>query len=113
MTNIKYCPNCQKENHVEAKNCQCGYEFFIKEVVDEMASTNTTVIADPVPEFVWKLIGIVCPIAGIILGCLWKTKWPERKKILFKFSIGMLIFLGVVVALTIFVVIGKATGDIV
>lgn len=113
MTNIKYCPNCQKTNDIEAKNCECGYEFFIKEVEDEIASTNTTVIADPVPEFVWKLISIVCPIAGIILAVLWKEKWPERKKILFKVSLGMLIFIAVMILLTIFVLVGLKTGDIV
>lgn len=113
MTNIKYCPNCQKEVDAESKNCECGFEFYIKEVEDEIASTNTIVIADPVPEFVWKLISIVCPIAGIILSIIWKDKWPERKKILFKVSLGMLIFIAVAIALTIFVVIGKATGDIV
>lgn len=113
MTNIKYCPNCQKEVNVDEKHCTCGFEFQIKEVEDEIASTNTIVIADPVPEFVWKLISIVCPIAGIVLAILWKEKWPERKKILFKFSLGMLIFFAVAIALVIFVVIGKATGDIV
>ena len=113
MNSIKYCPNCQKENDIQNKNCECGFEFHIKEVEDEIASTNTVVIADPVPEFVWKLIGIVCPIAGIVLACLWKEKWPERNKILFKVSLGMLIFITVVILLTIFVIIGKATGSII
>ena len=113
MNSIKYCPNCQKENDIQNKNCECGFEFFIKEVEDEVASTNTVVIADPVPEFVWKLIGIVCPIAGMILAFLWKDKWPERKKILFKVSLGMLIFIAVLIALVIFVAIGKSNGSIV
>lgn len=113
MSDIKYCPNCQKEVDASLKHCECGYEFYIKQVEDEVASTNTTVIVDNVPEFVWKLISLLCPIVGIILSFVWKKKWPERSKILFKVSLGMIIFLVVVAAIAIFVVVGKARGDIV
>ncbi len=113
MSDIKYCPNCQKEVEASLKNCECGYEFYIKEVEDEIASSNTTVIVDNVPEFVWKLIGLLCPIAGLILAIVWRKKWVERSKILFKFSLGMIIFLVVVAALAVFVTIGKANGDII
>lgn len=113
MNAIKYCPNCQSVHNIDDKSCQCGFEFVIKEVEDEIASTNTIVFSDPIPEFVWKLVGFFAPIAGFILYFLWKKKWPERAKILFKVSLGMTIFLVVSLAIIIFVMIGLATGDIV
>ena len=113
MSNIKYCPECQKENDVNATKCECGYEFVIKEVEDEIASTNTIVFVDRVPQFLWKLVGFFCPIAGLVLYILWKKKWPERSKNAGKFALTSVILTVVVIALTIFVVVGLATGDIV
>lgn len=113
MEKIKYCPNCQKEHSVDDTKCSCGYEFVIKEEVDETVSTNTTVIVDNVPDFVWKLVSIFCPIAGLVLYIVWRQKWPERVKILGKFSLGMGIFYTLAIIFTIFVLIGLKTGDVV
>lgn len=113
MNNIKYCPNCQKEHDAAETKCSCGYEFVIKEVVDETVSTNTTVFVDNAPEFLWKLISIICPIAGLVLYIIWKQKWPTRSKICGKYSLGMGIFWTVTIVLTIIVLIGYKTGAIV
>lgn len=113
MTNIKYCPNCQKENPAEQQKCSCGYEFVIKEVVDETVSTNTTVFVDNIPSFVWKIVSFLSPIAGIVLYFKFKSKWPERSKICKKVAIGTIIFEAVVILILILVIIGFITGDIV
>lgn len=113
MNSIKYCPNCQKENPVDQKTCSCGYEFVVKEVVDETVSTNTTIIVDNVPSFVWKIVSFFCPIAGLVLYFKFKENFPERSRICKKTSIGTLIFIGVSIIIIIAIIIGFLTGDIV
>ncbi len=113
MSNIKYCPNCQKQHDVNAKECECGFKFVVKEVEDEIASTNTIVHVDTVPQFVWKLIGFICPLAGLILYIIWRKRWPERAKNAGKFALTSVILVVVILALLIFYFVGKATGDIV
>ena len=113
MSNIKYCPNCQKENHIDEAKCSCGFEFVIKEVVDETVSTNTTVIVDNVPLFVWKIIAFFCPIAGFILKYKYRNKYPERSKICGSVALGTTIFVACSILLIVLIVIGFLTGNII
>lgn len=115
MEKTKFCPNCMQEYKIETEKCEkCGYDFHVVEVEDEVAvtSTNTTIIDDNVPQFVWSLISIVCPIAGFILAYLWVEKWPARNKILVKNSLIMSIVWLVTGIIVLLLAIGVKNGDV-
>lgn len=113
MEKIKYCPKCRTTHNLVDKKCDCGFEFVEVEVEDNNKSDNTTIINDPIPEFVWKLIAFFVPIAGYVLYFVFKQEWPRRAKISLKMAI---IMTGVIVACSIIVVliyIGIVNCDII
>lgn len=115
MEKVKYCPTCMKEYNVDQEKCECGYEFHVVKVEDEVAqtSTNTVIIDDNVPSFVWSLISFICPIAGFILAYLWVDKWPQRKPSLMKNAIGMSIFWFFAGLIFLLLAIGVKNGDVI
>lgn len=112
MEKTKFCPNCMREVSIDEKKCECGFEFHVVEVVDEVADTNTVIIDDPVPSFVWSLISFICPIAGFILAFLWTEKWPQRRPALMKNAIGMSIFWFCAGIIFVLLAAGVKTGDV-
>ena len=112
MEKVKYCPKCMKEHSVDTETCDCGFKFHIVEVVDEVASTNTIIVDDNVPQFVWSLISFICPIAGLILAYLWVDKYPQRKPVLMKMAIGMAIFWFCAGIIFVSLASGVKTGDV-
>ena len=55
MSNIKYCPMCQKPVSVDVEVCECGYEFSKvsepeKNVFEELDSYDPTVIKSIAPN---------------------------------------------------------------
>lgn len=113
MSNIKYCPNCQAENNLEETKCSCGYEFVNIKKVDETVSTNTTVIVDRVPGFVWSWIGFLSPIAGLILYLVWRNKWPERSKRAGSVALYTAIVVAVLAVVAVALAIGYRNGQVV
>ena len=78
MSDIKYCPNCQKEVSKEVTNCTCGYEF-VPEKNEEPANVVKKVEKfDPVPGFIWSVVGICTPIVGLVLYFIFKKERPTR-----------------------------------
>lgn len=113
MSGIKYCPNCQKEHNINQTKCECGYEFVVIEKPDENVSTNTTIIVDKVPGFVWSWVGFLSPIAGLVLYILWKEKWPERAKRAGKVALYTTIIITVLVIIAILLFIGYKNGQVI
>lgn len=113
MSNIKYCPNCQKEHSADATKCSCGYEFVIIEKVDETVSTNTTVLVDRVPGFVWSWIGFLCPIAGLVLYIVWKQKWPDRSRRAGTVALYTTITLAVIAVIALLLIRGYYKGQVI
>ena len=75
MSNIKYCPMCQKPVSVDVEVCECGYEFSKvsepeKNVFEELDSYDPTVIksiAPTQPKWIATL-ALVLSIFGIVPG---------------------------------------------
>ncbi len=81
MAKTKVCPKCMKEQDINNKQCEdCGYELYVKEETEVVISSNTTVIDDRTPLFIWQLIGFLLPPAGFVLYVLWREKWSNRSK---------------------------------
>ena len=113
MSNIKYCPNCQKEHNIDETKCSCGYEFVMVEKVDETVSTNTTVIVDRVPGFLWSWVGFFSRIAGLILYIVWKKKWPERSKRAGSVALYSAIVLTVILVVVLLLIRGYHNGQVI
>ncbi len=114
MEKTKVCPKCMKEQSIKAEKCeQCGFEFHVKpENTEVVVSTNTTIIDDPVPPFVWKLISFLLPPVGFVFYILWQNKWANRSKACGKVALTMSIawaFAGIVY---LFLSIGIKNGDV-
>lgn len=116
MQKIKFCPICRKQYDIEQEKCECGYEFVKLEVqVDEtVQSSNTKVIVDNVPLWVWSFLSfITASIYGWILYAKFKESYPERSKSAKKGAITFYIFVGVVFFITAIYLVLKAQGKIV
>ena len=114
MEKTKVCPKCMKEQSINAKKCEkCGFEFHVKEEVDTVVvSSNTTIIDDPVPLFVWRLISFLLPPVGFVLYIIWQKKWSNRSKACGVMALSMSIawaFVGIVCLL---LAIGIKKGDV-
>lgn len=113
MEKTKKCPTCLKDNEINAKQCtECGFEFHVPEVQEEVVSLNNIVSNDPVPEFVWKLISFLCPIAGLVFFIIWQEKWPRRAKVSGKAAMAMSITICAVGFILLIVMLGIKSGDI-
>ena len=116
MLKVKHCPKCRKEHSVGAKVCDCGYEFV--ELVEKedatVQSSNTKVIVDNTPEFLWSFIGfITLSIYGFILSKVYKESYPVRAKAAKKGAIAFLITLGSCIVIYLAYLILNAYGKIV
>ena len=79
MTDIKYCPNCQKELSISEQTCpDCKYEFIIVEKKAETNSVSKTDRYDPTPAFLWTALGFIFPPLGAILYFVLRKKWVLR-----------------------------------
>lgn len=113
MEKTKKCPTCLKDNEISAKQCsECGFEFYVPEVKEEVVSLNNIVSNDPTPEFLWKFISFLCPIAGLVFFIIWREKWPRRAAISGKAAMAMAITIFVLGIILLAVMIGIKHGDI-
>lgn len=114
MEKTKVCPKCMKEQKIEAKKCeQCGFEFHVKEQETEVTvSSNTTIIDDSVPLFVWQLISFLLPPVGFVLYIIWQNKWSNRSKACGKMALTMSIVWAFVGIVYLFLSIGIKSGDV-
>lgn len=114
MEKTKVCPKCMKEQSIDAKMCdKCGFVFHVKEETNTVVvSSNTTIIDDQVPLFVWRLISFLLPPVGFILYIVWQKKWSNRSKVCGTVALCMSIvwaFAGIVCLL---LAIGIKKGDV-
>ena len=112
MEKTKKCPTCLKVHPENAETCECGFKFYIKPVEDEIAPTNTVVLYDPVPSFVWRLIATILPPLGFFFYFKWVEKWPTRSKESGRTAFVMSIVWMVVALILLFLVIGIKNGDV-
>lgn len=79
MNEIKYCPNCQLELNKGVSTCpECGFEF-VPEKNDEPANVVKKVEKyDPVPAFIWSVLGFILPPVGLILYLVFRKERPTR-----------------------------------
>lgn len=93
----KYCPNCRKLVNINCEHCpDCGFEFTpYKQVEDEI--TNTVTYNDPTPAILWRLIGFLCPVAGLVLYIVFKDKFPTRSKLAGRGALTMTYILAIIV----------------
>ncbi len=75
MSNIKYCPICQKQVSVEVEVCECGYEFAKvseseKNVFEELDRYDSSILHSiPSNEPKWMAtLALVLSIFGIVPG---------------------------------------------
>lgn len=82
MEKTKVCPKCLKEQNIKNEKCEdCGFEFYVKEEETEVTvSSNTVVINDRTPIFLWKLISFLLPPVGFVFYVIWREKWSNRSK---------------------------------
>lgn len=79
MTDIKYCPNCQKELSCSEHICpECGFEFIVQEKKKETNAIVKGEQFDPVPSWLWFIISFVLPPVGGILLLTFRKKWIMR-----------------------------------
>lgn len=79
MTDIKYCPNCQKELEISEKTCSdCGFEFVVQEKKKETNAIVKGERYDPVPGFLWTVLSFIFPVVGGILYLTLRKKWILR-----------------------------------
>lgn len=112
MQNIKKCPKCLKENDINAESCSCGFKFYIKPVVDEIAPTNTVIIDDPTPIFLWQLISFILPPLGFFFYFKWDEKWENRAKACGKMSLTMSIVWFAIGIIWLCIAIGVKNGSV-
>lgn len=116
MQKIKYCPKCRKQYDINQEKCECGYEFVKSNVeVDEtVQSSNTKVIVDNVPLWIWSFLGfITASVCGWIFYAKFMESYPERSKSAKKGAISFYIFVGVVILITVLYLVLDAKGKIV
>ena len=114
MEKIKYCPKCMKVHPLDAKECDCGYVFKMKEedeVDTTVATTNTKVIVDNKPTSLWST-GAFFTLS--IMGWVWykkfKDDYPIRAQAAKKGAISFYVFVGVVILILLFLAYLKANG---
>jgi len=112
MEKTKICPNCLKKVNEDATKCECGYEFYLKPKEDEIAPSNTVVLYDPVPNFVWYIISLILPPLGFFLAYKWQEKWNGRSKQCLSTALVMSIVWFVVAIILLFINIGVKNGDV-
>lgn len=79
MSDIKYCPNCQKEVSKETLVCEdCGFEFVPEKVVQVTNTRSKIDRFDPVPQILWSIIAFCFPLIGLVLFFLFRKEWPLR-----------------------------------
>ena len=79
MNDIKYCPNCQLEVNKDVTKCpDCGYEFVPEKNVEPANRVSKVEKYDPVPAFIWSLLGFVLPPVGLILYLVFRKERPTR-----------------------------------
>lgn len=79
MSDIKFCPNCQKEVSIKTEVCaDCGFQFAPEK--QEEASNKVINIEryDPVPTFLWTVLCFLFPLVGVILYFAFKKEWSIR-----------------------------------
>lgn len=79
MSDIKFCPNCQKEVSKDTLVCpDCGFEFAPEK--EEEASNKVINIErfDPVPTFIWTVLSFLFPVVGVILFFVFRKNWSFR-----------------------------------
>lgn len=79
MSDIKFCPNCQKEVSRKTEVCEdCGFEFAPEK--EQEASNKVINIEkyDPVPVFLWTVLSFLFPIVGVILFFVFKKNRSVR-----------------------------------
>lgn len=113
MAKTKKCPNCLETYDENIKKCEkCGYEFHVKEENEEVVVSNTIVIDDPVPAFVWKLISFVFPPLGFVFCFLWQNKWSRRAKDCGKMALAMSIAWFCIGVVWLIIAFGVKNGDV-
>lgn len=112
MEKIKKCPNCLKNVNEKTEKCSCGYEFYIKPVEDEVAPSNTVVIYDPVPSFVWSLIATILPPLGFFFAYKWQEKYQVRSKTSLNTALVMSFVWLAIAIIILAIVIGVKNGDV-
>lgn len=79
MSDIKFCPKCQKEVHISETICvDCGYEFVKEKTVVVSNTVDKNDRFDPVPTWLWTVICFILPPVGLILYFCFRKKWHLR-----------------------------------
>lgn len=113
MEKTKKCPNCLKTHDIKATKCEeCGFEFHVVEVEDEIAATNTHTVDDRTSPFLWKVIAFFLPFIGFILAIVWHKKWPERSQVMRTMAFVMAIVWFFVGIIMLYIMCGIKSGDI-
>lgn len=112
MEKTKKCPKCLKNHDVNVEKCSCGFKFYIKPVEDEAKPTNTVVIDDSTPMFVWQLISFILPPLGFFFYFKWNQTWPNRSKTCGKMAFNMSIVWFVIGLICLLIAIGVKNGDV-
>ena len=116
MQKIKYCPNCRKQVNIETEICECGYQSVKVEEKEDatVQSSNTRVIVDNVPLWVWTFLGFITEsVLGWVFYGMFKESYPERSKAAKRGAIAFYIFLGVSVTIYVLFIILALNGKIV
>ena len=79
MSDIKFCPNCQKEVSKDVQVCDdCGYEFAPEKVEEASNKVINIERYDPVPTFLWTAHSFLFPVVGVILFFVFRKNWSAR-----------------------------------
>lgn len=79
MSDIKFCPDCQKEVPSSTQTCpDCGYQFVLEKKVQVSNAVNKNDRFDPVPLFLWSVIGFILPPVGVVLYFVFRKNWSQR-----------------------------------
>lgn len=116
MQKIKYCPICRKKYDINQEVCECGYKFvkLEKEVDETVQTSNTKVIVDNVPLWIWKFLGFIsASVCGWIFYGKFKESYPQRSKASKNGAISFYIFLGIVLSIYVLYLILDYQGKIV
>lgn len=112
METKKKCPKCLKEYSSDAEQCTCGFKFYNKPVEDENLKTNTIVINDTTPLFLWQLISFILPPLGFYFYFAWSEKWSKRSQACGKMALIMSIVWFVVGIAFLLIAFGIKNGDV-
>lgn len=89
---MKRCFNCNQQVEEHTTTCpHCGTSF----VVNEEKKPK---------EWPWGIIGVLCPLLGLILMIIWKDSEPQRVNAL-KFGTILGVVLWIIVVIPLFIVL--------